>query len=409
MSMTTHFPRHWILLPLALLLLCPPALAKKKAYGELNGRVMNTEQEVLAGVLVKITGSEFTHETKTNRRGEFESRIVDATGEYTVYLEKEGYAPFEATLPVGVGDQQNVDFTLVDEETGKRQRAVEAYNEGANAFNSGDKEKARTLFEEAAALDPQLSQPWLALADIHVEAGRFAEAAEAAEKFLAFEPEDVNGQRLAYEAYTGLGNTEKAEEFRAALGGSDPAKGLAVQTFNEGALATQEGKLEEAVAKFEAALELDPELDQAWVGLMTVHYNLSDYDAAVHAAEKLLESQPDHVQGRRIRYLAYDAGNNRENLYTAFDAYAEVDPAGAADALYQRADLDFRDGNMEVAQEALAKVIAVAPDFARAYYTLGLTYAQSDTAKAREYLEKFIDMSPDDSEVPMAKEMLSHF
>ena len=217
-------------------------------------------------------------------------------------------------------------------------------------------------------------------------------------------------KRLAYEAYVGLGDEEKASALRSALGGSAQAGGLAIQAYNEGAVATQQGDLATAVARFEAALELDPELAQAWAGLASVYYNQENYSKALEAADTLLAMDSASVQGRRVRFLVQDALNNDPAAFdNAFDAYAEVDAAGAVDVLYQRADLDFRAGEMATAQKALQKILALQPDFPRAHYTLGLTYAQSDTAKAREHLERFIELAPDDPEVEMAQSMLSYF
>ena len=395
---------------LALLVVASPATAKKKPkVGELNGRVLDQAGQMLDQATVWVSGGGFSKETKSDGKGEFQVQIVDATGEYLVRIEREGFTPFETTLPLEVGDQQNIDFRLVDIATGNRQKAVEEYNAGVRAFNTGQAEEALRAFAHSAELDPQLAEPLLGLTDLHIQAERFAEAVATAEKFLALRPDDSNARRLLYEAVVGLGDEERAKTLRSELGGSDQAQGLAVQTYNEGAVATQRGDLDTAVAKFSAALELDPDMTQALVGLSTVYYNQQEFDLALDAAEKLLAREPDSVQGRRIRYLVHDARNDRDQIDAVFEAYAEVDPTAAADALYQRADLDFRSGEIDSAQQALRRVLELAPNFARAHYTLGLTYAQGDPAKARQHLEKFIELAPDDPEVTMARSMLEHF
>ena len=90
-------------------------------------------------------------------------------------------------------------------------------------------------------------------------------------------------------------------------------------------------------------------------------------------------------------------------------SYIELDRAAAADLLYQRADLDFRDNQPELARAALLKVLELDPDMARAHYTLGKVYASTDTAKAKEHLQKFIELAPEDPEVETAKAMISYF
>jgi len=93
----------------------------------------------------------------------------------------------------------------------------------------------------------------------------------------------------------------------------------------------------------------------------------------------------------------------------AFEAYHEVAPDAAVDLLYRRADLDFRGNRPEAAKAALLEILELDPEFARAHYTLGLIYANTDTAKAREHLQRFLDLSPKDPEAGSAKEMLEYF
>ncbi len=383
---------------------------KKTAVGELNGRVLDTEDKALADVSVRMTsadGTSFSETATSDRKGMFTFRLTDPQGEYTVALAKEGFAPFEAEIPLGPGDTQNIDFRLITEAMGNRQRAVEAYNEGVQAFQGLDKAKAKTLFIEASTLDPSLAQAFFGLTDIYLEEEDFAAAASAAERYMALQPDDAKGKRLAYQAYLGLGDEDKQRVLRSALEDTDFADNLAVQTFNRGAIASQNGDLDEAVRQFRAALELDGELVAAYNGLASVYYNQEKYEQALAAVAELLQRDPDNLQGRRIRYLIHDVRNDQEQLAAAFDAYAEVDPANAAAVLHQRAELDFRSGDSDAALRNLEKVVALAPDMARAYYTLGLVYFSIDPTKAKQYLQKFIDMAPDDPEVPLARQMLT--
>lgn len=383
---------------------------KKGDLGVIEGRVLDTQDQILTAVAVRVTsadGTTFEESMSSDKKGMFTVEVPNPSGEYTVHLEKEGFAPFDAVIPLEIGDQQNIDFRLITEEMGNRQRSVEAYNAGVQAFNAMDKEKAKALFSEAVELDPNLAQALFGLTDIYLEEKDYAAAASAAERYMALQPEDAKGKRLAFQAYLGLGDEDKQRVLRAALKDTDFADNLAVQIFNRGAMASQKGELDEAVRQFRGALDLDPELTAAYSGLASVYYNQQAYDDALQAIDNLLQRDPDNLSGRRIRYLIHDVRNDQEHLDAAFDAYAEIDPAGAADVLYQRADMDFQHGEPEVARRNLEKVIALAPEMPRAYYTLGLVYFSIDAAKAKQYLQKFIDMAPDDPEVAMAREMLN--
>jgi Flp pilus assembly protein TadD len=53
------------------------------------------------------------------------------------------------------------------------------------------------------------------------------------------------------------------------------------------------GQTEEAIARYRDALDLDDKLAIAWNGLSIALAKLGDFDAAIEAAEKLVEVEPD--------------------------------------------------------------------------------------------------------------------
>ena len=163
-----------------------------------------------------------------------------------------------------------------------------------------------------------------------------------------------------------------------------------------------------AVERFRRASQLDPELAPAYSSEATMLYNLARYDDALAALDKLFALDAENVQGRRVHYLVYDAMNDQAKVAEALDAYLAADPDGAIEVMYQRADLDFRDGATAKAIAALEKIIELKSDMPRAHCTLGLCYTQSDKAKAKAHFQKFLELAPDDPEAATAKELLSY-
>ncbi len=371
------------------------------------GTVIDLADEVVAGVAVTLSSPEsgFSASATTDKKGEF-SIEVPTGGDYLLRLAKEGYAPREEQMMLTAGEQHTVRVQLLDASAGKRNEAVKAYNAGAEAYEAKDYATAKARFLEAVEADPSLPEPHLVLADIYLIEGDPEAAAAAADAFLALKPGDQKGQMLAYEANLKLGNQARVDELRAALGSSDVAPKLAIQAYNEGAIANQEGDLDTAIEKFKAALGLNPELAEAHAGLGAIYYNQERYAEALEAIEKAVALKPGHVTAQRVRFLIHDALGNREAAEKAMASYVELDRDGAAGLLYQRADLDFRDGYPDLARAGLEKALELKPDLARAYYTLGLIYASTDVARAKEHLKRFIEMAPDDPEVATAREML---
>ncbi len=402
---------------LVLLLAAPADLqAKKKKKKQqeeiaiLAGTVMDTAGEVLDGVAIEVSleAAGFSVDAVTDKEGEFQVEVT-AQGEYQLKLSKEGYATFENAVYLALGEQQAIQIKMLDEAAGRRSEAISAYNAGADAYQARDWPGARQQFQAAIEADPTLAEPYLILADIYMVEEAHAEAADVVEKFLVLKPGDQKGQMLAFEAHLKLGNQARVDELIAVLGKTDAAPKLAIEVYNQGAMADQKGDFETAIAKFSTALELDPELVEARAGLATVYYRARRYEEALAPVEKLLAAEPDHAGGHRLRFLIQEGRGDRKGSDEAMAAYIGVDPKGASTLLYKRADLDFRAGDVETARTALHKVLELDPQMARAHYDLGKIYASSDTAKAREHLEKFIAMAPDDPEVATAKEMLAYF
>jgi superkiller protein 3 len=57
------------------------------------------------------------------------------------------------------------------------------------------------------------------------------------------------------------------------------------------------GRVEEAVAGYRRAVELDPKLAIAWNGLAMALERAGDLDAAIAAARRLIELEPDEALG----------------------------------------------------------------------------------------------------------------
>ena len=53
------------------------------------------------------------------------------------------------------------------------------------------------------------------------------------------------------------------------------------------------GRLDEAVAGFQRAIEMEPGYALAWNGLSMAYRNLGDLDRAIEAARRLVELEPD--------------------------------------------------------------------------------------------------------------------
>ena len=85
-----------------------------------------------------------------------------------------------------------------------------------------------------------------------------------------------------------------------------------------------EGKMEEAIAEYAAALELDPKFADALHGLAQAYYARQEFDRVIETARKILELDPEDIlawtsisrayQRKGMVPEAEDAGNKARIL-----------------------------------------------------------------------------------------------
>ncbi len=223
-----------------------------------------------------------------------------------------------------------------------------------------------------------MAEPRLGLADIALTEGNTQEAIVQVEAYLKIKPDDVQGKKIAYTAYLRAGQQDKAKAISAELGDAKLNAGLAIDLYNQGALASQKNDFDTALAKFKEATDYDANLAEAWAGMGSVLYNQGKFAEALTNAEKALALKPTLQPAMRSRFLALDGLKRKQEAGVAWDAYAAIDKNGALDLLIRSAEADFKDGNLEAAEASLLRVLELNPDDPQAHLQIGLVYASSN-------------------------------
>ncbi len=256
----------------ALLLLAAPLHASQE------GRIIVTVLEdgsnaPVEGAKVVLSRPETTYklEKTTDKKGQAQILVLDATQNYLIRAEKAGYNPFEGPVKPKLSDTLRLTFVLtkaqtVDPNAPKEltgtDKAILAYNDGVEKLKAGDLAGAVPRFEEAVKENPSLAEANGALAEVYLELKNYGEALATSDRFLALKPGDVRGLRDRYDALKGLGEGEKERATAAleALRVADPGSAeTAVRLFNEGAERTRSGQYDEAAVFFERVVEVAPE------------------------------------------------------------------------------------------------------------------------------------------------------
>uniref|UniRef100_A0A672NRH3 dolichyl-phosphate-mannose--protein mannosyltransferase n=1 Tax=Sinocyclocheilus grahami TaxID=75366 RepID=A0A672NRH3_SINGR len=153
---------------------------------------------------------------------------------------------------------------------------------GALYYNTGRYEEALEVYREAATLQPDSTDIWLALAQVLAMAGRSAEAEKMTLGIISKTSNCIECYRLLSAIYSKQGNhTEALDALKAALQQepSDPAVRAELH-FSMGNQLREMNELDQAFQSYKLAVELKPDQSQAWMNMGGIQHIKGDYAAA---------------------------------------------------------------------------------------------------------------------------------
>lgn len=411
---------HHRIVGLLALGLALPGLASANRMGRLIGKVVDPEGKPIAGVIVTATAEElpsFREVETTNKKGIFKVDFDHLNVVYSYKFEKTGYQTTHANQTWSLEGTKRHEFVVHPGETAvaagppasKSNLAILAFNAGVAAFEAKEYPAAQVKFEEALAHDPELRPAWEVLSAVRVELGRDQKAIEAAEKAMALGSTAVMALRSRWQAYRNLGDEAKAAEALQLLEKYGRLTEEANKIHNQGVTLMRAGDPEGAFAKFQQALEADPSLEPALLGVATTGIQIDRAAEAAAAAETLLAADPQHEQALRIRYNAALTLKDEEKIVDSLMGLSLIDPTSARDNIAKLAVAAFDADNVVLAKKRFGQVLELDPNHPRSHYFLGLIFVREGAnAEAKSHLERFVELAPNDPQAPAATEMLEY-
>jgi tetratricopeptide (TPR) repeat protein len=242
-----------------------------------------------------VEGKTVKKEDKARKDGGYTVFLLDGTIRYKFTFSAPGYAPYEETMKLKLGEPNIRDIEL--RKLGEaapgtapidiKDPAVDAYNEGAALANAGDTAGAMAKFEQAVAAKPDLTAGWMALAKSAVKAKQWDKAIDAAKKALEVDDEDAGMWQALFQAYTAKGDKANAAIAEKKL----PAN--ASTLFNQAARLINEGKDAEAEKALKQAVSVDEKFAVAWYELGMVYVRTAKNAEARDAFTKYLDLDPN--------------------------------------------------------------------------------------------------------------------
>jgi tetratricopeptide (TPR) repeat protein len=183
---------------------------------------------------------------------------------------------------------------------------------------------------------------------------------------------------------------------------------------------------DQAIEAFNKAAMMDDKQVAIWSGLADAYVAAAAekpaeasalYDKGFDAYRKAIELKPDDAAYYNNFALALAKDKKIEEAKTNLDKAAQLDPPGAGKYFYNMGALLVNSAQNEAAGDEFKKAIAADPNYADAQYQYGVFLASKATTDKSgkiiaapgtiEALQKYIDLKPDGTFAPSAKELIT--
>jgi tetratricopeptide (TPR) repeat protein len=190
----------------------------------------------------------------------------------------------------------------------------------------------------------------------------------------------------------------------AAPGAAPAPTDPAVDAYNAGAALANKGETAEALAKFEEAVTIKPDLTAGWMALARVAVKEKKYQRAVEAAKKALEIDDEDPDMWLVLSHAYAALGDKANA-----AIAEKKAPANPSKLFNDAAKLINEQKDSEAEGLLKRAVAADDKFAVAWYELGMVYVRAgNSPEAKKALSKYLELEPNGKDAATAKEMMNY-
>lgn len=225
------------------------------------------------------------------------------------------------------------------------------YRWGLEDVQQGFPQDALESFKQAIKLNPNFIKAYLGLGDAHVSLHEYAKAAGDYGKVISMRPDKA---RLAY--------------------------------FKRGEINFLLGQLQQAMADFQAAIEIDPNYADAHMSLGNTFFKLKSYEQAIKYYDRVLEANPDRDLAAFRRGRSYYILKEFPEAIRDFSYAIDLQPSNV-EAYYYR--------GLAYSQPSIADETLAGDDLRKAIVLYQTQGKPEKARKAKEFLETLaIDSLP---------------
>ena len=190
--------------------------------------------------------------------------------------------------------------------------------------------------------------------------------------------------------------------------GTDPKMAELKKAFDEGVAASRANEFDTAIARFQAAIAVQPTCHECYFNIGYAYLQKKDEKQAEASWQKALEVKPDHAE--TLNSLATLFNNQKrfdEAAATSAKAAASA-PAGNADAIYNQGIILWNGGKIAEAKVKFEEATKADPNNADARFQFGMALLnEGKVPEAVASFEQYLKMAPTGQFAGQAKGMLA--
>jgi Tfp pilus assembly protein PilF len=203
-----------------------------------------------------------------------------------------------------------------------------------------------------------------------------------------------------------LKKLEMAPPGAAPSGGKEAEADPSRQLIMEGSELADKKDYAGAIAKYEQAMQLKPELYALNGEIGNLYMQMGDKNKALDSYDKFLEKEPDNTDARLaavgILFDKKDIDGAKKML-----APMDLNKVSNPNALYNVGVGFYNAQDTNEAVKYWEKCVELDPKMTDAYFQLGTAYLSlKNNAKSEEMFKKVIELDPDSENAKLAKDML---
>lgn len=223
----------------------------------------------------------------------------------------------------------------------------------------GHEEEALRQAERQVSLNPDFAPGRILLASLYIKNGQATDAQQTLRPVLHADPTDTLSLNLMAKALMQDDKQQQALKILETVRAIEPDSANAHFELGAGLLSAGQG--EAANRQFEAALTLDPSLEQAALLRIQYLHHIEDFSSAIVAAQNNAHHHPESVQAHNLLGQNYLANAQIEEAEAAFEKALSLAPGDPA-ANHALALIEQGRGNTAASRARYQAVLAERPD-----------------------------------------------